>query len=199
MREYLAWVYWFAVAMVAVFGTMAADGLHVELGVPYVDSTIFYTVVLTFIFVAWYLSERTLSIHSIVTRRREAFYWATVLATFALGTAASDYTSYTLHMGFFTSGILFALVFMVPGIAYWLFNLNAIFAFWFAYTLTRPLGASFADWLGVPRRLGGLNYGRGTISLSLAAVIVCLVGYMAVTRKDTPAKTAAGAIRPGRS
>jgi uncharacterized membrane-anchored protein len=185
VRRYLPWVYWLAVVMVSVFGTMAADGLHVELGVPYIVSTIFYAVILAVVFVVWYKSEKTLSIHSIYTRRRELFYWITVLTTFALGTAAGDMTATTFGLGYFSSGILFALVFAVPGLAYWLFKINPILAFWLAYVLTRPLGASFADWFGVPSSLGGLGLGRGTVSLGLTCLIVCFVGYLSISRKDT--------------
>ncbi len=184
VRRYLAWVYWAAVVMVAVFGTMAADGLHVELGVPYSVSTPFFAVVLAVIFVVWYRTEKTLSIHSIYTRRREVFYWATVLATFALGTAAGDLTAMTLHLGFLASGILFTVVIAIPAVGYWRFNLNPIVAFWFAYIVTRPLGASYADWLGVPRWQSGLNMGRGPVALGLTIVIVGFVAYLAITRTD---------------
>jgi uncharacterized membrane-anchored protein len=184
LRRYVAWAYWFAVAMVAVFGTMAADAVHIELGVPYWLSASMCAVGLTAIFVVWYLSERTLSIHSITTMRRELFYWAAVLATFAMGTAVGDMTAYTLHLGFFASGLMFTVVFAIPFVARRLFGLHEVFAFWFAYIITRPLGASYADWLGVPKNLGGLNYGRGTVSIALTIAIVLLVGYLSVTRID---------------
>jgi uncharacterized membrane-anchored protein len=184
--RYRPWVYWFAVAMVAVFGTMAADGLHVELGVPYILSTLFYAVVLIIIFVAWYRSEGTLSIHSIHTRRRETFYWLTVLATFAMGTALGDLTATTFSLGYFWSGVLFAGLFVIPGIAYRFFRLNPIIAFWLAYIITRPLGASFADWMGVPKALGGLGLGRGVVSLRLSVLIILFVGFVSVTHKDSP-------------
>ncbi len=193
VRRYMAWVYWTAVVMVAVFGTMAADGLHVELGVPYAVSTPFFAVVLAAIFIVWYRTEKTLSIHSIYTRRREVFYWATVLATFALGTAAGDLTATTLHLGFLASGILFTVVIAVPAIGYWRFNLNPIVAFWFAYIVTRPLGASYADWLGVPRSLSGLNMGRGPVALGLTIVIVGFVAYLATARTDVEEAAGPGA------
>lgn len=170
--------------MVAVFGTMAADVLHVGLGVPYVISSAFYAVALIVIFLTWYTTEKTLSIHSIYTRRRELFYWAAVLATFALGTAASDLTAYTLHLGFLASGILFLVAIAVPAIGYALEWLNELLAFWAAYILTRPLGASFADWLGVPRSLSGLNLGRGKIAVSLTILIVAFVVYLSISRVD---------------
>lgn len=183
-KKYIAWVYWLAVVMVSVFGTMAADVLHVGLGIPYAVSTIFYAVVLAIIFIFWYKYEKTLSIHSIFTFRREVFYWLTVLATFALGTAAGDMTATTMHLGYFASGILFAVIIALPALAYWLFGLNEVFAFWFAYIITRPLGASFADWMAVPQNRGGLNWGTGAVSLGLAILIFGFVGYLELTRKD---------------
>ncbi len=183
-RRYNAWAYWFAVAMVAVFGTMAADGLHIELKVPYIDSTMLYLVALAVIFAVWQRTEGTLSIHSISTPRREAFYWATVLATFALGTAAGDLTATTFRLGYFSSGLMFAGLFLVPALALWIFDLNEILAFWVAYVLTRPLGASFADWMGVPRSLGGLNMGRGVVAIVLAIPMVALIAWVAITRPD---------------
>ncbi len=183
--RYLAWAYWFAVAMVGVFGTMAADVLHVGLGVPYAASTVLFVVILAAVFVSWHALEQTLSIHSITTPRREFFYWAAVVATFALGTAAGDTTANTLRLGYFSSGLVFAGLLLVPAIGYRWFGLNSVLAFWFAYVLTRPLGASFADWFGKPRSLGGLDIGAGLVSLAFAALIVAFVGYLAVTRIDT--------------
>jgi uncharacterized membrane-anchored protein len=184
-RAYSAWTYWFAVSMVAVFGTMAADGLHIELGIPYAASTLFYLAVLATVFTLWYRTEGTLSIHSIVTPRREAFYWAAVLATFALGTAAGDLTATTLHLGYLASGLVFTGLILVPAVAYWRLRRHEILAFWVAYVLTRPLGASYADWAGVPHGLGGLDIGRALVALSLAIPIVLLVGYVAIARPDT--------------
>lgn len=197
VRRYVPWVYWLAVSMVAVFGTMAADVLHVGLGIPYLASTAFFIVVLTVIFVAWHRTEGTLSIHSIYTRRREAFYWATVLATFALGTAAGDLTARTMGLGYLASGILFAVVIAVPGVAHWRLRLNAILAFWSAYIVTRPLGASFADWLAWPHSTGGLALGHGPVSLAAAVVITGFVGYLTVTHKDVEEN--APARSPGRA
>jgi len=184
MRRYLAWTYWFAVVMVGVFGTMAADVLHVGLGVPYVVSTALFAVVLAAVFAVWQRSEGTLSIHSVTSRRRELFYWAAVVATFALGTAAGDLTAYTLHLGYLRSIALFAVAIAIPAIGYWRFRWNPILAFWFAYVVTRPLGASFADWMGKPVAMGGLGWGQGPVSLVLTAMIVAFVGYLAVSRKD---------------
>ena len=169
--------------MVAIFGTMGADVVHIVLGIPYLISTVFFAVALAIIFVVWYAIEKTLSIHSIYTRRRELFYWATVMATFALGTAAGDMTAATLNLGYFASGVLFAILIAIPAIGYLLFGLNEIVAFWFAYIVTRPLGASFADWFG-KSYLGGLGLGDTNVSLVLTILIIGFVAYLTVTRKD---------------
>jgi uncharacterized membrane-anchored protein len=183
VRRYVAWIYWLAVVMVAVFGTMAADVVHVVLHVPYLVSTVFFAIALAIVFVAWSATEKTLSIHSIFIGRREVFYWATVIATFALGTAAGDLTAATLGLGYFPSLILFAVLFALPGLAYWRFGLNRVAAFWFAYVITRPLGASFADWLG-KSTLGGLGLGDEKVAPVLTFLIVVFVGYLTVTRVD---------------
>ena len=183
VRRYIPWIYWLAVIMVAIFGTMAADVLHIVLGVPYLVSTIFFTLMLATIFIVWYATEKTLSIHSINTLRRELFYWATVMVTFALGTAVGDMTAATLRLGYFSSGVLFAVLFAIPALAYWRFRLNAIVAFWFAYIMTRPFGASFADWFGKPS-LGGLGLGDEPVVLVLTILIIIFVGYVTVTHKD---------------
>jgi uncharacterized membrane-anchored protein len=184
-RRYVPWIYWLAVAMVGVFGTMAADVLHVGLGVPYLISTAFFAVALAAVFVAWYGIEKTLSIHSIATTRREVFYWAAVMGTFALGTAAGDMTAVTLHLGYFASGAMFAVVVAIPAVAHRWFGLNAILAFWFAYIATRPLGASFADWMGVSHARRGLDLGSGPVSLALAVLIVGFVVYMTLSHHGT--------------
>lgn len=183
-ERYDAWTYWAVVVMVAIFGTSAADALHVGLGVPYLDSTIFYAVVLAAILTAWHRSEGTLSIHSIRTPRREAFYWATVLATFALGTAAGDMTATTLHIGYFGSILLFTALIAVPFVGYRRFGMNEVLAFWAAYVLTRPLGASVADWVAVEPSRGGLGLGAGGVSLILAVAVLFLVRRLAKTRMD---------------
>ena len=184
-RRYVAWTYWFAVAMVALFGTMGADGLHVGLGIPYLVTTIFYAVVLAAVLLIWWRSEGTLSIHSITTTRREIFYWITVLATFALGTAAGDLTAVTMHLGYLASGVLFAVAFGVPAVGWWRFGLNPVVAFWVAYVITRPLGASFADWFAKPTTPGrGLGVGDGAVVVIGTTAIVIAVAYLAVTRRD---------------
>jgi uncharacterized membrane-anchored protein len=198
-QSYNAWNYWLVVVMVAVFGTSAADALHVGFAIPYPVSSGFYLVVLTVVFTAWYRSEKTLSIHSIYTRRREQFYWATVLATFALGTAVGDMTATSMHIGYLASGVMFISLFALPAVAYRWFGLNSIFAFWFAYIMTRPLGASFADWLDATRHLGGLALGQGPVALGLAVIMVGFIAYLAVSRidvKDAQAATAHPHVQP---
>jgi uncharacterized membrane-anchored protein len=188
VKRYIAAVYWLAAAMVSVFGTMAADALHVGLGISYLASTVFFLVALAVIFVVWQRTEKTLSVHSVYTRRREAFYWATVLATFALGTAAGDLTANTFNLGYLASGVMFAVVIAVPAVGHRRFGLNAIVAFWFAYIITRPLGASFADWAAVPPSRGGLDLGTGPVTAVMTVVIVALVGYLTITRRDESAE-----------
>jgi len=184
MRRYLAWTYWLAVVMVGVFGTMAADVLHVGFGISYIVSSVLYAVVLVAVFVSWQKTEKTLSFHSIDAPRREAFYWAAVAATFACGTAVGDLTATTFHLGYGFSIVLFAVVIAVPVVGFWRFNWNPVLSFWFAYVITRPIGASFADWVGKPQSASGLGWGDGRISLVLTVVIACLVAYLALTRKD---------------
>ena len=135
-------------------------------------------------FVVWHRTEHTLSIHSVDTPRREAFYWAAVVATFALGTAAGDLTATTFHLGYGWSIVLFAAIIAIPAVGYRWFGWNAVLSFWFAYVVTRPLGASFADWVGKPTSAGGLGVGDGTIAVILTAAIAVLVGYLAITRRD---------------
>jgi uncharacterized membrane-anchored protein len=183
-RRYWAWTYWFAVVMVGIFGTMGADVMHVGLGVPYSASVVLCSIVLAVVFLWWQRSEGTLSVHSIDTTRRELFYWAAVVATFALGTAAGDMTALTFSLGYLASAVLFGALILVPAIGYRFFHWNAIFSFWFAYVLTRPLGASIADWMGKSRHDGGLGWGSGPVSIVLALMILVLVAYAAITKVD---------------
>jgi uncharacterized membrane-anchored protein len=185
VHRYHSSTYWLAVSMVAVFGTMAADVLHVEFGVPYLVSTFLFAVALVAVFAGWHRSEGTLSIHSITTPRRERFYWAAVLATFAMGTAAGDLAAHTAGLGFLPAGILFAVLFALPLLARRLFGLGEVTAFWLAYVMTRPLGASFADWMGKSGHAGGLGFGDGPVAFVLLVIIVALVSYVAVTGRDS--------------
>jgi uncharacterized membrane-anchored protein len=183
VRRYVAWVYWLAVVMVSVFGTMLADGIHNGAGVPYWLSTIVFALILAGVLTGWYLSENTLDIHSIVTRRREYFYWSTVVGTFALGTAAGDMTASTFNLGYVSSVVIFAVAIVVPAVGYWKFGLNPILAFWFAYIVTRPLGASAADLMAVPRSLGGWGLGTGWVTVITTAAILLFVAYLSITNK----------------
>jgi uncharacterized membrane-anchored protein len=183
-REYRAPIYWFAVMMVAIFGTMAADGVHRGANLSYAVTTPLCAIVVAAVFWVWYRSEGTLSIHSITTPRRERFYWAAVLATFALGTAAGDLTAISLHLGFFDSVLLFAAIISIPALGWWRFDLNPIVAFWFAYIVTRPLGASVADWFSKPKAKTGLGLGDGPVSAIALLVFIALVAYVTVTKGD---------------
>jgi uncharacterized membrane-anchored protein len=185
-HRYDAWTYWITVVMVGVFGTMAADVFHVVLKIPYTASTAFYAIVLLAVFVTWRAVEGTLSIHSIDSPRREAFYWAAVAATFAMGTALGDLTAYTLHLGYFVSAVVFVGAIAVPAIGYRLMRWTAVFSFWFAYVMTRPLGASIADGLGKPKSVSGLGLGSGPVALVCGVVILILVAYVAHTKLDAP-------------
>jgi uncharacterized membrane-anchored protein len=163
---------------------MAADVLHVGFGVPYIASSLLYAVVLVGVFVGWYRTEHTLSIHSVDTPRRELFYWAAVVATFAMGTALGDLTATTFGLGYFTSALLFAAIIAIPAIGYWRLQGNPILCFWFAYVATRPLGASFADWMSKPIASGGLGWGDGPVAVALTLLIFCFVAYLAITGRD---------------
>ena len=176
---YDAVTYWSAVAMVAVFGTVAADAVHV-VGIPLQLTTTGYAIAVAAILFWWHRSEGTLSVHSVVGGRRELFYWATVLATFALGTAAGDLTAFVLHLGYLWSAVLFGAAILVPWGLHRARLLGEIGAFWTAYVLTRPLGASVADWLG-KAKLGGLGYGDGVVTLVSLVLIAALVGWVART------------------
>jgi len=184
VRRYYAPAYWFLAFAIAIGGTGVADTMHLTIGLPYSVTTVFWAVVLALIFWYWYRTEGTLSIHSIVTRRRELDYWATIFATFALGTALGDFTAVALHLGYLSSGILFGVLIILPGLAWRYFGLNSITAFWSSYVLTRPLGASFADYFSKPHALSGANFGDAQTAICVTAVIVVLVIYTAVTRHD---------------
>jgi uncharacterized membrane-anchored protein len=181
-RRYNPFAYWAAVMMVAVFGTMAADILHHQLGVPFGISTLVCALAVAATFWLWHRSENTLSVHSITTRRREVFYWLTVSFTFALGTAAGDLTATQLHFGLVGSIVLFAIVIAVPALGFWRFHLNGVVAFWWAYIVTRPLGASIADWLSKPAAVGGRAYGDGPVAAVLLVAAAILVTFVAVRR-----------------
>jgi uncharacterized membrane-anchored protein len=182
-REYSAPYYWFAVMMVAVFGTMAADAIHDGASIGYTVTTPLFAIITAIVFWRWYRTEGTLSIHSINTRRRERFYWAAVFCTFALGTAAGDLTALKLNWGFWPAAALFAVIISIPAIGWRRFNWNPIFSFWFAYILTRPLGASFADGFSKTGN-GGLQLGDPLVALIGFVIFVSLVAWVTVTKVD---------------
>lgn len=184
MKKYVAWIYWLTASMVAVFGTMAADVVHIVLGIPYFISTLIFGISLIIIFIFWYKIEKTLSIHSIFTSRREFFYWATIVATFSLGTAMGDMTAATFGWGYLLSGIVFGILFLLPMIGYKFLKLNEVLTFWFAYIITRPFGASFADYFGRTPDLGGIGFGTGRTSLILIIFIIIFIIYLSITHKD---------------
>ncbi|HJZ25282.1 MAG TPA: hypothetical protein VJ370_03305, partial [Streptosporangiaceae bacterium] len=183
-RRYVAAAYWLLAYAIAIFGTGVADALHLFVGIPYAGTTVLWAVVLAVVFWLWYRSEHTLSIHSIFTQRREIYYWAVVFATFALGTALGDFTATALHLGYLASGIMFFVIILIPALAWSRFGLNPVVAFWFAYVVTRPLGASFADYFSKPHSLSGANYGDATVAVITTLLVAALVGYLTVTRRD---------------
>lgn len=177
--------YWFVVMMVAIFGTMIADGIHDGAGIGYGITTPVFAALTALVFVLWYRSEGTLSIHLIDTRRREIYYWCAVLATFSLGTAAGDLTATQLGMGFWASALLFAVLIAIPIVGWARWHWGSVFSFWFAYIVTRPLGASFADGFSKPNG-GGLNLGDGIVAGIGLLIFIGLVSWVAITKLDTP-------------
>jgi uncharacterized membrane-anchored protein len=187
-RRYVPLVYWLTVTAVSIFGTMSADFLNKDLGMPLWASTLMLLVLQAAVFLTWYLTQRTLDIHSINTRAREAFYWLTVLFTFALGTAAGDFAATTLGLGTLASAGVFLVAILVPAVAWRWVGLNRVVAFWVAYSLTRPLGASIADWLGVPAPYGdGLQLGTGLTSIVFGVALVAVVGVLAARHRRSKA------------
>jgi uncharacterized membrane-anchored protein len=183
-RRYVPPVYWVAVVLISVVGTLITDNLTDGMGVPLELSTSIFALALAVTFAVWYRSEGTLSIHSIFTSRREGFYWLAILFTFALGTAAGDLVSERMALGYATAIFLFGALIAAVAVGHFSFRLNAVLAFWLAYILTRPLGASIGDYTSQPRADGGLGLGTtGTSVLFLAAILV-LVGYLTISKTD---------------
>ncbi|MCX5442715.1 hypothetical protein OHB53_01570 [Streptomyces sp. NBC_00056] len=181
---YRAGVYWLAVALISVVGTLISDNLTDNMGVPLETSTTVFAIILAIVFVVWYRRERTLSIHSIDSTSRESFYWLAVLFTFALGTAAGDLVSERMDLGYWLAAVLFGLAIAAVALAHFKLGLDAVWSFWIAYILTRPLGASIGDYLSQPTGDGGLGMGTVVTSVLFLAVILGLVVYLSVTRKD---------------
>jgi uncharacterized membrane-anchored protein len=174
-RKYLPAFYWLAVVLISVAGTLITDNLVENLGVPLWVTTVVFTVALCLTFAAWYAVEKSLSVHTIQTTRRELFYWAAILFTFTLGTAGGDLLSEGAHLGYLYSGLLFAGSIALVTLLYYKAGLNAVMAFWIAYILTRPLGASLGDLLSQPKSNGGLGLGTIVTSVAFLVVIVGLV------------------------
>ena len=183
-RRYRAFAYWSLAYAIAITGTGVADFLHLDVHIPYAGTTLLWALILAAIFWLWQRSEGTLSIHSITTQRREAYYWATVFATFALGTALGDFTATSLNLGYLDSGLLFTVLILIPALARWQLGLNGIAAFWMSYVVTRPLGASFADYISKPHNLGGINFGDGPTAIVFSLAVFLLVSYLALARPD---------------
>lgn len=191
LKRYVAGIYWLAVVLLSVFGTLITDNLTDNFGVSLVTTTVVFSIVLAAVFAAWYRSEKTLSIHSIVTTRRETFYWLTILFTFALGTAAGDLVAEKLNLGYLVSALIFGGVIAAIAFTHSRRKINGVLAFWIAYILTRPLGASIGDYLSQPRDSGGLGIGTTMTSVIFLATILGVVIYLTKTRRDqiTPEHT----------
>jgi uncharacterized membrane-anchored protein len=183
-RRYRAFAYWFLAYAIAIAGTGISDFLHLDVHIPYAGTTILWAVILAVLFWTWQRSEGTLSIHSITVQRREAFYWAVVFATFALGTALGDFTAASLGMGYLASGIFFLVIILLPALAWWRLGLNSVAAFWMAYVVTRPLGASFADYVSKPHSMTGIGFGNGQTALVIALAVFVMVSYLGIARPD---------------
>jgi uncharacterized membrane-anchored protein len=193
LRRYVPPVYWSVVVVISVFGTLITDNLSDRYQVPLTTSTAVFSVLLAIVFAVWYASERTLSIHTIFTTRREGFYWLAILFTFALGTAAGDLVAEKFALGYGVSLAIFGGMIAAITIAHFAFKLNAVLAFWLAYILTRPLGASIGDGLSQSKHDGGLGLGTTNTSYVFLACILALVLYLSVTRRDQTSPEAAAA------
>ncbi len=190
-RVYVPGLYWLAVVLLSIFGTLITDNLTDNLGVGLETTTIIFSIALAVIFAAWYKTEKTLSIHSIYTTRRETFYWLAIFFTFALGTAAGDLVAERFELGYLVSTVIFGASIAVIAVAHLKFKLNAVLAFWLAYILTRPLGASIGDYLSQAPEDGGLGLGTIITSALFLIAILATVIYLTKTKKDAPRMEAA--------
>lgn len=189
LNKYVPSIYWLAVVLISIFGTLITDNLTDNLGVSLVTTTTIFSIVLAVVFAVWYKVEGTLSIHSINKMRREAFYWLAILFTFALGTAAGDLTAEKFNLGYLVSLIIFAALILAVTVVHLKFKLNAVLSFWIAYILTRPLGASIGDYLSQAKSDGGLGLGTVITSAMFLLTILVTVIYLTVTKKDAVAKS----------
>jgi len=185
-KTYIPWLYWATVVLVSIVGTLITDNLTDNLGVPLEVTTIAFGLALVGTFGLWYVHERSLSIHSIYTAKRELFYWAAILFTFALGTAAGDLAAESLNWGYANSALIFGAAIAVIAIGFFALRLNAILSFWLVYILTRPLGASFGDYLSQPVGNGGLGLGTVVTSAWFLMAILSLVIFLTFSRVDAP-------------
>ncbi len=182
-KRYVPWAYWLAVVLISIVGTLVTDNMVDNFGITLITSTLLFTVALSATFALWYNSEKTLSIHSIFSNRREAFYWLAILFTFALGTAAGDLVAEQFAIGYLGTGILFGMIIASLALGYFMLGLDAILGFWLAYIFTRPLGASFGDLLSQPREYGGFGLGTIITSAIFLTAIAAIVIYMSVTHE----------------
>ncbi|MGU3293232.1 COG4705 family protein [Williamsia sp. M5A3_1d] len=196
VRRYIPAVYWACVAMVSVLGTVVADVAHAVVGIPYIATSVVFALTVAAILVMWHRSTGSLDVHTITSRQPEIYYWATVMATFALGTALGDLTASSLHLGYLASTALFAAVIVVPLIA-WRRGASPILTFWAAYVVTRPLGASAADWLADPTSKSGLGWGTGPVTAAWLLAIVALVTFVAVGQRRTSSSAGSDSAPPG--
>lgn len=188
LKRYVPWAYWLTVILISIVGTLITDNLSDNLGVPLWISTVAFSVLLAITFVVWYASERTLSIHSIFTMRRELFYWAAILFTFALGTAGGDLATEGLGWGYMQGVLIFGGLIALTTAGYYFTSLNAVFAFWVAYILTRPLGASIGDLLSQAPADGGLGISAFWINTVFFVTIVVLIAYLTISKVDQPSE-----------
>jgi uncharacterized membrane-anchored protein len=197
-RKYVPGIYWLAVVLISVVGTLVSDNLVENYGVALETTTIAFGAILIAVFASWYAVERTLSVHTIFTTRREAFYWLAILFTFALGTSAGDFLSEQLELGYLAALAIFAGAIVVVAVLHFGLRLNAILSFWLAYILTRPLGASIGDYLASPKAEGGLGLGTNLTSFLFLGTILALVVYLAISKRDVISAGAAGEVREPR-
>jgi len=183
LKRYVPVSYWLVVVLVSIVGTLITDRLVDELGVTLVTTNIVFSVALLAVFAFWYLSEKTLAMHSINTTKRELYYWAAILLTFALGTSTGDYLAEASGLGYAPSALVFGALIAIVSAGYYYFRMNAVLAFWIAYILTRPFGASIGDLLSQPTKNGGLGWGTTGTSMVFLSIIASLVIYLSLKRK----------------
>lgn len=196
VRRYIPAIYWTVVILVSIVGTLITDNLTDNVGVKLEVTTAVFAVTLAVVFAVWFASERTLSIHTITTTRREAFYWLAILCTFAFGTAAGDLVSERFNLGYWEAGLIFGGLIAVVAFAYFVLHISEVLAFWLAYILTRPLGASFGDYLTQPHHAGGLGLSTNAVSIAfLTLIVLAVIRLTVVERRRLGAADAA--VTPG--